>query len=85
MTQSDILELERLISAVKRAQEKRDKKESHEASLLEFMCAESRLVTWMRANADGLLDCIKRCEQLESQAACQHAGWERCQDCDWGP
>ena len=59
MTHSDIQDLERLVDRVRSAREKRDRKESHEASLLEFMCAETRLATWLRDHAEDLLESAK--------------------------
>ena len=59
MTHSDIQELERLIDRVRSAREKRDRKETHEASLLEFMCAETRLATWLRDHAEDLLASVR--------------------------
>ena len=72
----------RLLEAVEMAKQKRNERLQHEAAFLEYMCAESRLVTWLQHNAAGLLEAIQK---LHKQAACCHGGWKVCGSCGWRP
>lgn len=81
----NIEEGEKLLRRAEASQKKREAKATHEAALLEFMCAETRLSTWLRANVAELLVAARSAEALGRQAACSHGGWKVCRECGWAP